>query len=169
MSKEDKALRWPYTIGASIVLVFGFCVATIIISFERPVEPSDLYMRGYHEADANINEIIANEIAFKKRYTIEYVSEQLNMQNSVIKYKISDVNGNAINNADLKIVVTRPNNHKHDTELSGADINNGIYTFSSIALPQAGRWDIMAYVSIDGYERYYNLKADTRYESTFEY
>ncbi len=169
MSKKDKALRWPYAIGASIVLVFGFCVATIIISFERPVEPSDLYMRNYHDADANINEIIAKEIAFKKRYTIEYISEKLNMQNSVLKYKISDVNGNAVNNADLKVIVTRPNNHKHDTELNSADISNGIYTFSSITLPQEGRWNIMAHVSIDEYERYYNLKADTRYESTFEY
>ncbi|MEA2112054.1 MAG: FixH family protein [Campylobacterota bacterium] len=169
MSKKDKALIWPYSIGASIVLVFGFCVATIIVSFERPVEPSDEYMRGYHDTDANINEIIAKEIAFNKRYTIEYVSQQINMKNYSVEYKINDVSGNPVDNAEVIAVVTRPNNHKHDVQLTDPLIENGIYTFKSMTLPEPGRWNIMVHVKVDGYERYYNLKADTRYESTFEY
>ncbi len=169
MSKDNRALIWPYSIGASILLVFGFCVVTIIISFERPVEPSDLYMRGYHDADANINEIIAKEIAFKKRYNIEYVSEQLNMKNTVFKYRVSDLNGNAVDSAQLRVIVTRPNNHKHDKELNTSSVSNGIYTFDGITLPEPGRWDIMTHVQVGEFERYYNLKADTRHESTFEY
>jgi len=169
MSKKNKALIWPYGIAASIIVVVGFCIATIIVSFERPVEPSDLYMRNYHDTDANINEIIAKEVAFKKRYKIEYVSEQLNMENTVLKYKISDVNGSAVEGAQLHVVVTRPNNHKYDKELNVSKDSNGIYTFDRITLPKPGRWDIMAYVQVGEFERYYNLKADTRYESIYEY
>ncbi len=169
MSKKDKALIWPYAIAASILLVFGFCVATIIISFERPVEPSDLYMRGYHDADANINDIIAKKIAFDKHYTIAYLGKQLDRNHTVLQYKISTVDGTPVNNAAMHVIVTRPHNHKHDQNVSVSSVDNGIYTFQAITLPEPGRWDIMAHVKVGELERYYNLKADTRYESTFEY
>jgi nitrogen fixation protein FixH len=169
MNQEKKALIWPYAIGASIVLVFGFCVTTVVVSFERPVEQSDLYMRNYHETNADINDIIEKEIAFKKHYNVEYVAQQLDMNGSVLKYKISDKEGNGIDSAKIHVVITRPNNHKYDRELNATRVENGIYSFDEITLPKPGRWDIMAWVSVDGYERYYNIKADTRYESTFEY
>jgi nitrogen fixation protein FixH len=126
-------------------------------------------MRNYHDADANINEIIAKEIAFKKRYQVEYISKKLDMNHTVLQYKVNDLQGNTVNNARFNVVVTRPNNHKHDQELSNPSVEKGVYTFAGITLPEPGRWDIMAKVSVDSYERYYNLKADTRYESVFEY
>ncbi len=169
MSSKDKALRWPYAIAASIFLVFGFCVATIIISFERPVEPSDLYMRGYHDTDANINDIIAKEIAFKKAYVIAYLGKQLDRNNTVLEYKVTDHEGNAVNDAAIRLIVTRPNNHKYDQELNVSRVNNGVYTFNGISLPEAGRWDIMAHVQVGALERYYNIKADTRYDKAYEY
>jgi hypothetical protein len=169
MNNKDKALRWPYGIAISIVLVIGLCIGTIIISFERPVEPSDRYMRGYHDTDANINAIIAKEIEFKKHYTIEYLSDQIAMDNTVLKYKISNVDGTPVDNANIRVIVTRPHNHKHNQELNSSNVSEGIYTFESITLPEAGRWNIMAHVQVGELERYYNLKADTRYESTFEY
>ncbi len=168
-SKKDKALIWPYAIGASILLVFGFCVATIIISFERPVEPSDLYMRGYHDTDANINEIITKEIAFNKEYQINYLTQGLDMNHTVLKYKISDYQGNAVNDASIRVIVTRPNNHKHDQEVNVTSVSEGVYTLQAITLPKPGRWDIMAHVSVGDLERYYNVKADTRYDTTVEY
>ena len=48
-------------------------------------------------------------------------------------------------------------------------VENGVYTFSAIKLAQPGRWDIMARVSVDGVQRFYNVKADTRYKEAYEY
>jgi nitrogen fixation protein FixH len=160
---------WPYAIGASIVLVFGACVATIVVTSKMPVEKSDTYMMGYHEADANANEIIEAQIAFDKKYKIEYKTELLSQENSQIKYKITDIDGNSVDNANLKVVVTRPNNHKHDQELVNPSVSEGVYTFASIKLPEPGRWDIMAKVDIGENQRFYNLKADTRAKEAFEY
>ncbi len=126
-------------------------------------------MRGYHEADANINEIIAKKIAFNKEYTIEYVGKKLDMNNTVLQYKVSDHNGNAVDNASIRVIVTRPNNHKHDQEVNVSSVSHGIYTLQSITLPEAGRWDVMAHVQVGTLERYYNFKADTRNNNTFEY
>lgn len=168
MSKS-KGIIWPYAIGTSIVFIFSACVTTIIVTNKMPVELSDTYMMGYHEADATANEIIEARIAFDKKYTIEYETGKLSTQNTEIVYKISDKDGNAIDNAKIKVVVTRPNNHKYDQEVLNPVVNKGIYSFAPITLPQEGRWDIMAKVEIDDEMRFYNLKADTRDNETKEY
>jgi nitrogen fixation protein FixH len=168
MSKSSGRI-WPYAIGVSILFIFGACVATIIVTSKMPVEKSDTYMMGYHEADASANEIIEAQIAFDKKYKIEYKTESLNLESSEIKYKITDIDGKPIDNATLKVVVTRPNNHKHDQELTSPSVANGLYTFKSIKLPEAGRWDIMAKVNIGDNQGFYNLKADTRAKEAFVY
>ena len=168
MSKSNGRI-WPYAIGASIILIFGACVATVIVANTLPVEKSDTYMMGYHEADAKANEIIEAKIAFDKKYKIEYMTEGLSSSESVIRYRVTDVNSNPVDTAKIKVIVTRPNNHKHDQELTDPTVEDGVYTFRPITLPQEGRWDIMAKVNVDDLQRFYNLKADTRYKEAYEY
>jgi nitrogen fixation protein FixH len=160
---------WPYSIAISIVLVFIAAVVTVIIAMTLPVQKSDTYMMGYHEADAKANELIKARIAFDKKYKVAYVTDGLSLDNSVIKYKISDLNSQVIDNAKIEVVVTRPNTHKHDQTLKLSGYENGVYTFPSIKLPVEGRWDIMAKVSVGNLQRFYNVKADTRKKETSEY
>ncbi|WP_373035246.1 FixH family protein [Sulfurimonas sp.] len=168
LSKSNGKI-WPYAIGTSILLVFGACVATIIVTNTLPVEKSDTYMMGYHEADAKANELIKARIAFDKKYKISYVTDGLSLDGSVIKYKLSDLNSQPVQNAKIEVVVTRPNNHKYDQTLDSSTYENGVYTFPSVKLPVEGRWDIMARVSVGDLQRYYNVKADTRAKEAFEY
>ena len=168
MSKSNGRI-WPYAIGGSIILVFGFCVATIVITSKLPVEKSDTYMMGYHEADAKANDLIKARIAFNKSYRVEYITDGLSLDSSIIKYRVTDVNSQPVDSAIVKVVVTRPNNHKHDQELINPTVENGVYTFSAIKLPQEGRWDVMAKVNVGDLQRFYNVKADTRAKEAFEY
>jgi len=168
LSKSNGRI-WPYAIGISILLVFGACVATIVITSKLPVENSDTYMMGYHEADAKANELIQAAIDFNRKYKISYITESLHVEGSVIKYKLIDMDNNPVNNAKVKIIITRPNNHKHDQELINPKVENGVYTFAKITLPQAGRWDIMAKINVDDEQRFYNVKADTRSKGAYEY
>ena len=160
---------WPYAISISIFAVFGACVATVIVANTLPVEKSDTYMMGYHQADAKANELINARIDFDKKYKIQYITDSLNLNSSTLKYKVTTLSGDAVNNALVNVVVTRPNNHKNDQELSSPEISDGVYTFSEISLPIAGRWDIMAKVKVDDLQRFYNVKADTRAKETYEY
>ncbi len=160
---------WPYAIGASIIFIFGACVATVIIANKLPVEKSDTYMMGYHEADAKANELIEARIAFNKKYKIEYITDGISQESSVIKYRVTDLNSNPVDSAKIKVIVTRPNNHKHDQELNTPTVLNGVYSFNSITLAQEGRWDIMAKVNVDDVQRFYNVKADTRNKEVYEY
>ncbi len=160
---------WPLAIGISIILVFFAAIATIVVAVKLPVEKSDTYMMYYQDADANANKLIQARIDFDKKYTIEYSTIKLSLENSTIEYRVKDINHNAVENAKIKIIITRPNNHKNDQEIINPKIDNGIYKFDSIKLPLEGRWDIMAKVKVDNLERFYNLKADTRNREIKEY
>ena len=160
---------WPYAISISIILVFIAAIMTIVVSVKLPVEISDTYMMGYQEANVEANNIINARIAFDKKYKIEYINKSFSIDNTVIKYKVSDLNSNPIDNAQIKVIITRPNNHKSDQEIINPTIKNGIYTFSDIKLPLEGRWDLMAKVTIDTFSRFYNLKVDTRKDKVVQY
>ena len=169
MSKNSSGRVWPYAISISIILVFGACIATIVVSMQLPVEKSDTYMMGYHEANEKADDIIKSRIAFNKKYSVEYITDGLSVDNTVLKYRVMDLNNNPVNNATITAVITRPNNHKNDQELINPKVENGVYTFSSATLPLEGRWDIMAKVIVDENQRFYNVKADTRVKEALVY
>jgi FixH. len=160
---------WPYAIGISIVLIFGACVATVIVASTLPVQKSDKFMMDYHDADANANEIIKAQIAFDQKYKIEYLTQGLSTKGTSIRYKINDADANAINDAKIKVVLTRPNQLQYDIALDNPTVSEGVYTFENVTLPLEGRWDVMAKIEIGQDSRYYNLKADTRNTTFKEY
>jgi len=160
---------WPYAIGASIVFIFGACVATIVVTSSLPVQNSDTYMMSYHDADAKANELISAKINFDKKYKIEYVTEIFKKDKSVIAYRVSDKDSNPVNDATIKVVLTRPSTLKSDQELNSPSVENGVYTFKATTLPAEGRWDVMAQVSVGEVSRFYNIKTDTRGMDIVEY
>jgi len=168
MSKSS-GRAWPYAIGAAITLVFGFCVATIVVTAQAPVEKSNDYMMDYQDADATANEIIKAQIEFEKRYNVEYISDKISLDSTTLKYKITDKNSKAVNSARIKVVITRPTTDKYDQELKEFNVENGIYTFKGIKLPLEGRWNIIAKITVDNAEKFYNIKADTRKKEVKEY
>ena len=169
MSKTNNGKIWPYSIGISIFIVFLAAIATVIIANKLPVEKSDTYMMGYHEADAKANELIEAKIAFNKKYNLSFLTNSLHVEGSNISYKLTDKSNNVINNAKIILVVTRPNEHEHDQKIQNAEVKDGVYTFKNIKLPLKGRWDIMAKVVIGKNERFLNFKMDTRSKGAYEY
>lgn len=161
--------KWPWIISASIVAIIIACVVTIKFALKDPDEPSDYGMQNYHEYDRNANQIIEAKIDFDRHYTLAYRGEPLRQSGSVIRYAITDKNGNAVNNAKINILITRPNTSALDIALENPTVEEGVYTFSAVNLPKAGRWDILAKVNIDGKQRYFNIKADTRNTFTAEF
>ncbi|MFH0710659.1 MAG: FixH family protein [Pseudomonadota bacterium] len=161
--------KWPWIIGLSIIGVVAACVVTVKVALNNPVEMSKYGMQSYHEYDDKVNDIITAQISFDKNYTIAFLTPQVTEKGTVIVYKISDKLNNAISNAKVEVVLTRPDTTDFDLNLSNPTVNEGKYTFNAVDLPKVGRWDILAKVSIADKQRYYNLKADTRNPNTFEF
>jgi len=160
---------WPYAISISIIMVFGFCVATVIVTQKVSIQNSDIYMTSYQDANSRANDIIEERIAFDKQYNIQYITSSLNTNNSVIQYKITDKILTSVNDAKLKIIVSRPDDSSFNIELKNPSVHEGVYTFEAIKLPKEGRWYIMAKVNVDKLQRFYNVKADTRVTEVVQY
>ena len=161
---------WPYAISMAILGFFSAIVFSISWILQvAPVQKSDTYMMGYHHADLNANALIQAEINFDKKYKISYETEFLAQEGATIKYKVSDLEHNPLNNAIIKIIITRPEHHRYKQELINPTIENGLYSFSGFILEKPGRWNIMAYIQIAEVERFYNIKADTRAHESVEF
>ena len=160
---------WPWAIVISIILVIGAGAWTISKAVENPVEESEIYMRYYQKTMLNMNDIIKARIAFDKKYKLTFETDQISTQATTLKYKIITKNGTPVDNAKIVVRVTTPYDHNSDIDLTSPSVSNGLYSFKTMTLPKEGRWDIMAQVTIGKFQRYYNLKADTRYPQTTEY
>ena len=169
MINKNAGKKWPWIIGISTLVVIGFAIATIKVAINNPVEMSQYGMQNYHEYDDHVNDIINAKIEFDKKYTIAFLTPQITNKASIVAYEIKDKSGKPVDDANLSIVLTRPDTVKLDIALDKPVVENGVYTFKAIDLPQAGRWDIMAKITIGENQRYYNLKADTRNPNTFEF
>ena len=170
MSKPSDGKIWPYAIVISILIIVAASIATIVVAVKHPVEMSDMDMQDYHHYDANANDIIAAKIMFNRKYDLSYASHSFEQDNAVVSYKLVDKSGNAVNNAKMNIMVTRPGNHNTDLPFEAPNsVEDGIYTFNIGKLPLAGRWNILTRISVGEDVRYFNLKVDTRNTSAFEY
>lgn len=171
MSEVDKSSgkKWPWIIGIATIAVIGFSIATIKVAIKNPVEMSDYGMQSYHTYDDNANDIINAKIAFDQKYIVAFVTPQILEKKSILMYEVKDKSGNPVDNAKIDVVMTRPDTNKLDLNLSNPNVSSGKYTFASIDLPRPGRWDIMAKITVGDKQRYYNVKADTRYPNTTEF
>ena len=170
MSRKSDGRIWPYAIIIAILLVVVAAGVTIYVAVQNPVEMSDMDMQNYHHYDRNANDIISAKIYFDRKYDLSYHSHSFKQDDAVVAYKLVDKQGNAVNNAKMNIMVTRPGNHDTDLPFDApSSVDNGIYIFHVGALPLAGRWNILTRIIVGENERYFNLKVDTRNDGAFEY
>jgi nitrogen fixation protein FixH len=169
MNNNNIGKIWAYSVGFSIILVFGFCVATVVITSQVPVQETNEYMTNYQKAEINANDYINSRIAFDKKYKIKYISSAMKESASSVKYKVEDLNNNLVKNAKLEIMLSRPETHEFDQKLTNTHYKNGVYIFSDVKFPKKGVWDIIAKVTIGKDSRFYNIKIDTRNNQFREY
>ncbi|MDQ7044672.1 MAG: FixH family protein [Sulfurimonas sp.] len=170
MEEIRSAKKWPYIITMAILGFFGAIVFSIsLILEETPVQRSNDYMMGYQHANLQANDLIEARIDFNKKYKIAYITESLAQEGSTLKYKLTDLDGKMINDASVIVVITRPEHHRYNQELKNPSVENGVYSFSNFTLAEPGRWNIMAKFNVGEYQRFFNVKADTRVTEVKEY
>jgi len=59
---KSSGRAWPYAIGGAIILVFGFCVATVVTTSKAHIQMSDQYMTKYQHANTIANDVIKANI-----------------------------------------------------------------------------------------------------------
>jgi len=167
MSKSNGRI-WPYAIGLSITLVFGFCVATIVVTQKADIQESDAYMLKYQDADAQSNEIIEARIAFDKKYSVAFTSKDVKMEGSTFKYSVNDKDGVALNNAKLILAISRPETGEFNKKFDSPTIKDGIYTFNDVKFSRPGVWNLLLKVEVESDYRFFDVKVDTRKNAKVE-
>ncbi len=162
-------LHWPIGVITSVILIVIACAVTIYVALLQPVQEDADMMLGYHNLDANANDMIVAGIRFNAKYKLTYIGEGVSLDGSSIAYKIEDMNANPVNNAVVKVVLSRPVIDEHQIDLENPHIENGIYTFSNVKVAKEGRWNILTKISIGDDYRHMNLKSDTMDKDVYEY
>ncbi len=165
----NKGRVWPYAIGAAITLVFSFCVATIFITESSAIQESDTYMTKYQEVDLQANKFIMQRMEFDKLYNIVYITKKISGHSPIISYKLTTKDGTALNNAKIKIAISRPETDEYDKTLENPSVDNGVYSFTLEEFPRKGVWNIIAKVNVENKERFLNMKTDTRSPQSYEF
>lgn len=150
MQKSEKNY-WPYAIIISIFLIAVACAATVYIAIKNaPVELDTFYFDSYGNVDKNINEIKAMQKVFEEKYTLSF--NELNTlhvkKDNQISLQLKDKKTNDfIKNANIKILLTRPDTNKFNVELL-AKSNNDKYLSPLVEISKVGRWLIQVKVEV---------------------
>ena len=167
--KESSGKIWPYIIGIAITLVFGFCVATVIVTSKADIQSSNDYMTSYQEADAKANDYIKARIDFDKKYDLAYTTKTISGEAPVVEYTLKDKMGNPINSAEIVVQISRPETSKFDQKLQNPEVRDGVYRFKDAKFPKEGVYNIIAKVKVGEDYKFYNIKADTRNDRAYEF
>jgi nitrogen fixation protein FixH len=113
--------------------------------------------------------MIVAGIKFNAKYKLTYIGQGVSLEGSSIAYKVEDINANPVNNAEVKVVLSRPVIEEDKIELENPHVENGVYTFENVKVTKKGRWNILAKVTVNEDFRHMNLKSDTTDKDVYEY
>jgi nitrogen fixation protein FixH len=162
MSIIKSGRLWPYGIAIAITMVFGFCVATVMVTSKADVQESDAYMTNYQNADAKANDFIKERIAFDKKYRLKYVTEKLDENGCDVKYSLTTRDGKPVKNAEMVLAISRPDTHSYDKTIKNPIFVDGVYVFKDVKFPKTGVWNLLLKVQSGDNSRFYSIKTDTR-------
>ncbi len=140
---------WPIGITISIMIIAGMCVWTVAVAQSMPVHDDKSYFADYRDVDMNINEIIATQQKFDKKYNVYFKDEAFIIGENSIKLKITDKENNSINSAKVDILITRPLTSVSDKKLVPTQTEDGVYKFEPFDIKDLGRWQIQSRIVID--------------------
>ncbi|KIM11878.1 MAG: hypothetical protein KU37_03205 [Sulfuricurvum sp. PC08-66] len=160
---------WPWGIILGILAIIALSVGTIVIAVSNPVQMSNDHLDDYHAVDSHINDIHTDNIAFRKHYTMQYMTQAFEANNTQIVYKIeNNATKTGVEGAKFQAVLTRPDELQSDITLELESEASGLYTFKAVNLPKLGRWNLFVKVEVEGYKAFERLKLDTRYPQKVE-
>ncbi len=141
---------WPHGIVLAIFGVFGLCVWTVSEASKHPVEMDSFYFDSYQNVELNYNDIIHKQQAFDKKYVIDVPKNnfKLGKENSIALSIKEKADSSGIDDANVTVVITRPDTRQFDKKPKLVSQKNGLYTFEPFSVQKPGRWQILSKVTI---------------------
>ena len=170
-NNDNSGKYWPYLILGFIFIGLFLGFWTVRSAISMPVHESEAYQKKYQDADTNINKILESQQRFDARYKLEPVGFKPSSfklkdyaikhgkvvsleKEMVMQYRVSTTSGEAVHDANLTLLITRPQTSSDDQTLSGFKEKDGLYTTPTVTLKNPGRYWLKLRVQIgdtDGY------------------
>ncbi|MBP6324392.1 MAG: FixH family protein [Sulfurospirillum sp.] len=150
---------WPHAIVAMILGCIVACGWTIKIALDNPVEMDTFYMEKYQKVDENINQIMELQEKFNAKFNLTYSTEKFQIGQNSITLHLSDKEGSAVNDANMFIMLSRPDSNKENKKLTPTRIENGNYTFGPFEINKPGRWQILSKIEQGDFKGYHKNEA----------
>ncbi len=159
MANDSEKSYWPHMIlgflGIGIMLGYW----TVSSAINMPVNESNAFQSKYQQADMHINEIIDAQQRFDARYKVALVGAKessfkpneflkrshgkiIDLQkHNVLRYSVKTVSGEAVDDANVTFLLTRPHTVVDDQKLNVANDKSNAYSVT-FDLEKAGRYTL---------------------------
>lgn len=159
MTEKKERNYYPHAIIAIILGMVFTCGWVIKIAVSHPVELDTFYMEKYQKVDRDINEILELQQKFDAAFNLGYSTDKFVIGQNTITLKLTDKNGQAVNDAKALLMISRPETNQANKELSPSKVENGEYTFGPFEITKPGRWQILSKIDVGEYKGYHKTEA----------
>jgi len=175
MSKDnDSGKFWPYMILGFLAIGITLGYWTVKNTINMPVHESNEFMQKYQDADKRANDIIEAQAKFDKKYDVKFSGLQksdfkpkflkrkphqyftLNDKNSVA-LEIKTKDGVVVNDANVTLLLTRPQTEKDDIYFKDIKIKDGQYIVDNLEIKKPGRYILRFRVLKDNAAKYIDI------------
>lgn len=132
-------------------------VWTVSTAVNNPVELENYYMKNYHAVDDNINDILAKQLEFDKRFAIALQSDNIHVGENRLKVVLKDTAGSGVDGANVLVRITRSETARLDDNASTQSVGGGVYESEALDFSKVGRWKAIIKVNIGEYEGYKHI------------
>ncbi|NPA28229.1 MAG: hypothetical protein GXN91_04230 [Epsilonproteobacteria bacterium] len=178
--KENSGKYWPYMILGFLAIGITLSYWTIKSASSLPINEANEFMLKYQDADKNAFEIEQAQKRFDAKYKIEFsgleksdfkpknLKRKANVHykledNNSLTLKITTLDGRAVDDANVTLLLTRPQTTKEDRYFKNIKGKNGIYEIKGIEIPNKGRYILRVRAQIDNATKFmdiYGVKLD---------
>ncbi|ARU49623.1 FixH family protein [Sulfurospirillum diekertiae] len=156
---KSERTYYPHVVVGMIIGCVIACAITVKIAMDHPVEMDTFYMEKYQKVENNINEIIELQGKFDTQFNLAYSTEKFEMGQNSITLKLTDKSGVAVNNANITMMLSRPDSNKDNKQLLPSKVENGNYTFGPFEINKPGRWQILSKINVGEFKGYHKNEA----------
>ena len=147
---KDEKNYWPHAIVLVLCFMVIVCAVVVKIAFDNPVQMDSFYLEKYQDVNENINEIREKQKVFEENYAIGYETKKFTIgESNSFKMSIKNIKDQSnIQNAEIKLVISRPDSNEYNQEFTLKSAKNGIFIFDGIKAELPGRWQILTKIKI---------------------
>ncbi|MBL0687494.1 MAG: FixH family protein [Sulfurospirillum sp.] len=147
---EKNRNYWPHSIVAVLIFMVFACAMVVKLAMDNPVQMDNYYLEKYQQVDENINKIREKQKIFEENFTLDYKTKKFTMgiSNSFEMSIINIKDKSIVKNADIRLVISRPDTNEFNQEIRLKSTKDGTYVFNGIKADKPGRWQVLTKIKI---------------------